>query len=159
LQENNFYDLITPMLIENKFIKVNLLLQFLEGKENLDINNYYSSSKTTEEEEKYDKFNESKTNNNNNNNNNNNENNNFEKDYEFSKNIETKRLEKKIRTFGRILSKKGTIDIELLFKNYDPKQTGFIQRSDFIEVLSKIGMYILEKGFNILIIINYDYYY
>jgi len=67
------------------------------------------------------------------------------KDYQFSNNIELKLVEKKLRSFGRSLAKKG-IDVEKEFQKYDPKLGGFISRTDFIKVLSKLGIYLLEEG-------------
>ena len=66
-------------------------------------------------------------------------------DYEFSNNPETLVLEKKLRQLGRQLSKKGT-NIERLFREYDARYSGMIRRTEFLEVLSKLGLYILEKG-------------
>ena len=67
------------------------------------------------------------------------------KEYMFSTDPEIRSLEKKIRSFGRILSKKG-IDVEGLFKQYDPTCTGSVRRTAVLEVFSKLGMYILEQG-------------
>eukprot|EP01038_Epipyxis_sp_PR26KG_P004534 gene4534-6404_t len=67
------------------------------------------------------------------------------RDYEFSKDPETHAVEKKIRGLGRILAKKG-IDVEKHFITFDPTNTGYIRRTEFLEVLSKLGMYLLEKG-------------
>jgi hypothetical protein len=33
-----------------------------------------------------------------------------------------------------------------LFRNYDQRNTGMIRRTEFIEILSRMGLYILEKG-------------
>lgn len=66
-------------------------------------------------------------------------------DYTFSTDPEIRALEKKVRTFGRILSKKG-LNVEELFSHYDVKSTGVVRRSELLEVLSKLGMYILEQG-------------
>ena len=65
--------------------------------------------------------------------------------YEFSNDPETRALEKKMRGIGRILAKQG-LDVEGLFKAYDLRDTGFIRRSEFLEVVSKMGLYILEQG-------------
>jgi len=66
-------------------------------------------------------------------------------DYTFSTDPEIRALEKKVRTFGRILSKKG-VNVEELFSHYDAKSSGVVRRSELLEVLSKLGMYILEQG-------------
>jgi Ca2+-binding EF-hand superfamily protein len=65
--------------------------------------------------------------------------------YEFSNDPETRALEKKMRGIGRILAKQG-LDVEGLFKGYDLRDTGFVRRSEFLEVVSKMGLYILEQG-------------
>ena len=69
-------------------------------------------------------------------------------EYEFSSNPDIRRVEKKLRSVGRILSNSG-VDVESLFKKYDMRNSGMIRKSDFIDVLSKSGLYILEKGSNI----------
>jgi Ca2+-binding EF-hand superfamily protein len=66
-------------------------------------------------------------------------------DYEFSTNPEIRQVEKKLRSVGRILSCSGS-DVESLFKKYDARNSGMIRKSDFIDMLSKSGLYILEKG-------------
>ena len=66
-------------------------------------------------------------------------------EYDFSKNPEIRTTEKKLRAIGRILSNKG-VNIEDLFKQYDTRNSGMIRRSDFIDILSKSGFFILEKG-------------
>jgi hypothetical protein len=35
--------------------------------------------------------------------------------------------------------------VESLFRAYDPKLTGSVRRTELLEVLSKLGMYILEQ--------------
>jgi hypothetical protein len=37
------------------------------------------------------------------------------------------------------------VDVESLFRAYDPKLTGSLRRTELLEVLSKLGMYILEQ--------------
>jgi Ca2+-binding EF-hand superfamily protein len=66
-------------------------------------------------------------------------------EYEFSTNLEVRQVEKKLRNIGRILSRAGT-DVEGLFKKNDARNSGMIRKSDFIDILSKSGLYILEKG-------------
>jgi Ca2+-binding EF-hand superfamily protein len=67
------------------------------------------------------------------------------KEYQFSSDPEIRALEKKVRGFGHILAKKG-VDVESLFRAFDPKGTGAVRRTELLEVLSKLGMYILEQG-------------
>jgi len=66
-------------------------------------------------------------------------------EYEFSRDPEIHALEKKMRGLGRTLAKKG-VNVEGLFRTYDALDTGMIRRTEFIEVLSKMGLYILEQG-------------
>jgi Ca2+-binding EF-hand superfamily protein len=66
-------------------------------------------------------------------------------EYEYSPDPEIRAIEKKLRDLGNKLSKKG-VDIENLFKNYDPRHCGVIRRTEFLEILSSMGMYILERG-------------
>jgi Ca2+-binding EF-hand superfamily protein len=67
------------------------------------------------------------------------------RDYDFSANPETKALEKKVRGFGKVLAKKG-VDVEAMFRDFDIKQSGVVRRSELVEVLSRLGMHILEQG-------------
>merc|ERR1711871_1120460 len=69
----------------------------------------------------------------------------YKEDYVFSENPEIRKTEKKLRSIGRIFARNG-INIENLFQKYDSKSSGMIRRFDFIEILSKSGLYILEKG-------------
>ena len=69
----------------------------------------------------------------------------LQKEYDFSPDPEIRALEKKVRGFGRILSKKG-VDVESLFRSFDPRSQGSVRRTELLEVLSKLGMYILEQG-------------
>ena len=66
-------------------------------------------------------------------------------EYEFSPDLETRTLEKKMRGLGRIMAKKG-VNVEELFRKCDSLDSGMIRRTEFIEVLSKMGLYILEQG-------------
>lgn len=68
-----------------------------------------------------------------------------ETDYKFSSDLEIRSLEKKIRSVGRSLAKKG-VDVEGLFKSHDTRGSGMIRRSEFIDILSELGLYLLEKG-------------
>lgn len=65
--------------------------------------------------------------------------------YDFSHDPETKALEKKMRALGRTLAKKGC-DVEGLFKRYDMRETGTVRRTEFLEIISAMGMYVLEEG-------------
>ena len=69
----------------------------------------------------------------------------YEEDYVFSENPEIRKTEKKLRSVGRVFAKNG-INVENLFRKYDSKGSGMIRRTDFIDILSKSGLYILEKG-------------
>jgi Ca2+-binding EF-hand superfamily protein len=66
-------------------------------------------------------------------------------EYDFSNDPETRALEKKMRDLGRVLAKKG-LDVEALFKKFDTRESGMIRRTEFIEIMSKMGLYILETG-------------
>lgn len=68
-----------------------------------------------------------------------------EQDYEFSHDPEIKAIEKKIRSFGRFLASKG-VNVESLFQNYDTKSSGVVRRTEFVEILSQLGMHLLEQG-------------
>jgi len=69
----------------------------------------------------------------------------LQRPYDFSPNPEIRALEKKVRGFGRILAKQG-VDVESLFQYFDAQSTGCVRRTELLEVLSKLGMYILEQG-------------
>lgn len=66
-------------------------------------------------------------------------------EYNFSTNPEIKMVERKLRSFGQVLSSKG-VDVENKFQFYDLNKLGFISRSDFLKVLSELGIYLLEEG-------------
>jgi hypothetical protein len=66
-------------------------------------------------------------------------------EYSFSSNLEVKAVERKLRTFGQILAKKG-VDVESIFQQYDPSRNGCVSRTDFLKVLSELGIYLLEEG-------------
>lgn len=118
LPEQQVEQLLQPLMQDQSSIRVTALLRFIEGTH---INNFPLS-----EEKEQDLVVSMK-------------------EYTFSSDPEIRSLEKKVRGFGRILSKKG-IDVEGLFKIYDPKLSGSVRRTEFLEVLSKLGMYILEQG-------------
>jgi Ca2+-binding EF-hand superfamily protein len=65
--------------------------------------------------------------------------------FEFSRDPLKRSLEKKLRGLGRTLAKKG-VDVEGLFRSMDSRGSGMIRRSDMIDVLSKMGIYIIERG-------------
>jgi Ca2+-binding EF-hand superfamily protein len=66
-------------------------------------------------------------------------------EYEYSRDPELHALEKRMRSIGHILAKKGT-DVEAIFKSYDHQETGLIRRTDFIAALSQLGLYLMERG-------------
>jgi Ca2+-binding EF-hand superfamily protein len=66
-------------------------------------------------------------------------------EYDFSKDPETRALEKKLRGFGHIMASKG-LDVEKLLGAHDPLEKGIIRRTDFINALSQMGLFIIEKG-------------
>lgn len=66
-------------------------------------------------------------------------------EYSFSNDPEIRALEKKLRGVGHALARRG-IDVEGLFRKFDNSGSGAIRRTEFLEVLSGMGMYILEKG-------------
>ena len=66
-------------------------------------------------------------------------------EYDFSRDPETRALEKKMRSLGRVLAKKG-VDVEGIFKSFDLREAGTVRRTEFLEVMSKMGLYILEQG-------------
>lgn len=66
-------------------------------------------------------------------------------EYVFSRDPEIHALEKKFRSLARLLGKRG-VDVESLFKQYDSRGTGMVRRTEFLEILSKLGLYLLEKG-------------
>jgi len=67
------------------------------------------------------------------------------KQYEFSSIIEVEQIEKKIRQVGRLLAAKG-VDIASLFVKFDPYRSGSIRNTEFMEILTSMGMYILEHN-------------
>ena len=67
------------------------------------------------------------------------------KQYEFSNIPEVYEIEKKMRQIGRLTSQKG-VDIEHLFHKFDIYNTGSVRTTEFIEILTSMGLYILERG-------------
>jgi hypothetical protein len=66
-------------------------------------------------------------------------------EYSFSNDPEIRALEKKLRGVGHSLARRG-VDVEGLFRNFDRSGSGMIRRTEFLEILSSMGLYILEKG-------------
>ena len=118
LPENEVIILLEPLMHDSKMIRVSALLRYIEGNQIIKL-----PVSITDDDKEVISI----------------------KEYVFSTDPEIRSLEKKIRSFGRILSKKG-IDVEGLFKQYDPTFTGSVRRTALLEVFSKLGMYILEQG-------------
>ena len=123
LPEREIDRLLLPLLHHDQ-INVAALLRFLEGKENVEGLQRRGSSTAIEEEGKDEEFSVK---------------------YDFSRDPETRSLERKLRGFGRIIAKKG-MDVEGLFREYDPLNRGLVRRSDLISILSGMGLFMLEKG-------------
>jgi Ca2+-binding EF-hand superfamily protein len=70
---------------------------------------------------------------------------NYEDDFVFSKKPDEVLLERKLRAIGRTLAKKG-VDVSAQFRKYDEKLTGSVTRTDFVQILSQLGMHLIEKG-------------
>ena len=121
LPENELESLLAPLTKDNRDqISVVALLRFLEGSDddaNGDVPPPEGDVLEPEEEPEYD----------------------------FSRDPELKSLEKKLRGVGRLLAKRG-MDVEALFQSYDVKESGCIRRTDFVEALSRLGLYLLEQG-------------
>ena len=64
-------------------------------------------------------------------------------DYTFDKDPFINALEKKLRRIGRIVGKRG-VHIESMFTQLDRSKSGLVRRTEFIEILSKLGLSILE---------------
>ena len=119
LTESIVNDLLSGMLRKDELIRVQNLIQFVENDgEYFNVDDILSDS-----EEEFERQ---------------------EPDYEFSNDPETRSLEKKLRHVGRTVCKRG-IDVESLFKSYDTRYSGMIRRTEFLEILSKLGLYILEQ--------------
>ena len=65
--------------------------------------------------------------------------------YKFDSDPELRATEKKIRSISRTLINSG-FDMEGLFRQYDSRNCGMIRRSDFIEVLTRAGLYVPDGG-------------
>jgi hypothetical protein len=52
-------------------------------------------------------------------------------------------VEKKLRRAARAALRQG-LDIEALFKDYDPDCTGAVQRADFVGVLMELGLALVD---------------
>jgi calcium-binding protein CML len=66
-------------------------------------------------------------------------------EYDFSVDPETRDLERRLRGLGRALSKKG-VDVADMFRSLDARETGAVLRAEFLDILSQLGLVILEKG-------------
>lgn len=64
-------------------------------------------------------------------------------DYRFDKDPYVNALEKKLRRVARILSKRG-VHVESMFTSADRTRSGLVRRTEFIEILSKLGLSLLE---------------
>ncbi|KAJ1442329.1 hypothetical protein B484DRAFT_442214 [Ochromonadaceae sp. CCMP2298] len=113
--------MLEPLLQDRQHIRAGALLRFIEGRKALDVGS--GEGKEGEEGELTV----------------------LQRDYDFSPDPEIRTLEKKVRGFGRILAKKG-VDVEGLFQYFDPKESGAVRRTELLEVLSRLGMYLLEEG-------------
>lgn len=123
LPEEVVLRLLEPVMQDSKTIRAAALLRFVEG-------NRVGGKGHSEGKEQEDAEEDHVT---------------LPKEYDFSPDPEIRALEKKVRGLGRMLSKKG-VDVEALFRNFDPKCSGQVRRTELLEVLSKLGMYILEQG-------------
>lgn len=132
LSEERVEDILEPFRVQRKFIALDELMNFVEGR-------YNPKTNLRQKERSSDLLGESK------------EDRGEGRDdpvvreYTFSTNPEIKSLEKKIRGFGKILSKKA-VDVEEMFRSLDNRSTGMVTRSQLIEVLCRLGMYVLEQG-------------
>lgn len=126
LDERDIEDLLDPITRKDGFIRVDSLLAYFKT----ESGESRSSTTTPASEDDEDDDDLLKT---------------RDDDYEFSKNPETLVLEKKLRQLGGLLAKKG-MNIEGIFRDYDTRYSGMVRRTEFLEILSKLGLYILEKG-------------
>jgi Ca2+-binding EF-hand superfamily protein len=69
-------------------------------------------------------------------------------DYKFDKDPYVNALEKKLRRVARILSKRG-VHVEHMFTSADRTRSGLVRRTEFIEILSKLGLSLLEDTDNV----------
>jgi Ca2+-binding EF-hand superfamily protein len=123
ITEQQVQSLIDPLMQDAKHIRTAALLRYIEG------NRVAERSREEGKEESKDEDSALAV----------------AKPYDFSPDPEIRALEKKVRAFGHLLSKKG-VDVESMFRGFDPKVTGVVRRTELLEVLSKLGMYILEEG-------------
>lgn len=68
-------------------------------------------------------------------------------DYEFHRDPVIHDLERKLRRVGRSLAKQG-IDVEGMFSRLDRTNTGTVQRTEFVSLLSEMGMHMIGEGFD-----------
>jgi Ca2+-binding EF-hand superfamily protein len=127
VSEEDIKDLLSPLMIGRGDINVVALLQMYDdnGKSAVATSSSRHAEKEDDDEEDDRKI--------------------LVVEYDFSVDPETRSLEKKLRALGRSLCKKG-MDIEAMFRAMDVRHTGVIRRTEFIEILSKMGLSILEKG-------------
>ena len=122
VSEKDVERMLEPMLHHGK-VNVAALLRFFEGKENKE------NAKNIKHPEDDDCDRRTET----------------VDDYEYSKDPEVRSLERKLRGFGRFLAKRG-LDVEQLFSRNDPSNKGWIRRTDFVNALSEMGLFFIEKG-------------
>jgi Ca2+-binding EF-hand superfamily protein len=135
LTEESIEDIIKPLIRKDGYIPVISLLEFLRNKEIPDnvkeqtqiIPNDFSDDEDDLDDNIYSKGTDN------------------QREYVFSNDPETHALEKKLRGLGRMLAKKG-INVEGFFKAFDARDCGMVRRTEFLEILSKMGLYILEQG-------------
>jgi Ca2+-binding EF-hand superfamily protein len=121
IPEDQVVDLLAPMMQDHKNLRAAALLRFVEGSK-MKAQRGAGEGKEADEDTIV-----------------------LPKEYVFSTDPERRAVEKKVQGFGRVLAKKG-VDVESMFRKYDPKSTGAVRRTELLEVLSKLGMYLLEQG-------------
>ena len=67
------------------------------------------------------------------------------KPYSFSAMTEVESVERKIRQVARLSAANG-VDVEKLFLKFDKFRSGSIRTTEFMEILTSMGMYILENS-------------
>lgn len=122
ISERQVEDLLTPFIIPKEQLQLVPFLRFLEGHQREPRLIYADLDEDNSALHKI-----------------------HEQDYHFSRDPEILAVEKKLRAFGRVLARKG-VDVENEFKAFDVAGNGCIPRTDFVKVLSKLGMYLLEEG-------------
>ena len=122
VSEKEVEKMLEPMLHHGK-VNVAALLRFFEGKESKENIRNEKLPEDNDDERRADNVDE----------------------YEYSKDPEVRSLERKLRGFGRFLAKRG-LDVEQLFSRNDPGNKGWIRRTDFVNALSEMGLFFIEKG-------------